>query len=68
MFAPFDEENPLNLNTATTEELQELKGIGPKLAEAIVKGRPYQGVEEITRVKGIAKGKLAAIRDFLTVE
>jgi competence protein ComEA len=68
VFAPFDEENPLNLNTATTDELQELKGIGPKLAEAIAKGRPYQTVEEITRVKGIGKGKLAAIREFLTVE
>jgi len=31
-------------------------------------GRPYAKVTEITRVKGIGKGTLAAIQDFLTVE
>ncbi|MDA0766197.1 MAG: helix-hairpin-helix domain-containing protein [Verrucomicrobia bacterium] len=68
LFAPFGEGNLLNINSATMEELQELKGIGPKLAEAIIDGRPYAKVTEITRVKGIGKGTLAAMREFLTVE
>ena len=68
LFAPFGEGNRLNINTATIDELQVLKGIGPKLAEAIIKGRPYAKVTDITRVKGIGKGTLATMRKFLTVE
>jgi len=67
VFAPFDEENPVNLNTATKEELEELKGIGPELAERIIAGQPYERVEDVMRVKGIAEGKLKAMRDFVTV-
>lgn len=67
VFAPFDEENRVNLNTATAEELQELKGIGPKLAELVIAGRPYKTVDEVKRVKGIAEGKLKDMRGFVTV-
>lgn len=42
-----------DLNMATFEELQELPGIGPKLAERIMAHRPFERVEDLDRVPGI---------------
>ena len=62
---------PVDLNTATAEELQELMGIGPALAEAIVDYRaahgPFQSVDELLEVSGIGEAKLGGIRDEVTV-
>lgn len=52
----------LDLNLASTAELQQLDGIGESLAEAIIAARPFDKLEELTRVKGIGAGKLEAIR------
>ncbi|MTD31418.1 MBL fold metallo-hydrolase [Planomicrobium sp. YIM 101495] len=51
----------LDLNVASTAELQQLDGIGESLAEAIIADRPFDKLEELTRVKGIGAGKLEAI-------
>ena len=62
----------INLNTATAEELESLKGIGPTLAARIVTYReeygPFQTVEDVMRVSGIGPGKLAGFADRVTVE
>jgi competence protein ComEA len=58
---------PLDLNTATAEQLEELPGIGPAHARAIVEGRPYKGVDDLARVKGLGAARINAIRDRLTV-
>jgi hypothetical protein len=42
-------EGKLDLNSASAEELATLKGIGPARAEAIIKGRPYKGKDELVR-------------------
>jgi len=51
------EASKININTATAEEIAQLKGIGPTYAERIVQHRnengPYQCPEDLTRVKGI---------------
>lgn len=61
---------PLDINTASAEALEELMGIGPKLAQAIVDYRtehgPFASVEELLRVSGIGEGKLDAIREDIT--
>lgn len=37
----------INLNTATKEELEEIKGIGPSLAQAIIDQRPISSLDEL---------------------
>ncbi|KIG12775.1 hypothetical protein DB30_01036 [Enhygromyxa salina] len=55
-------EQVVDLNTATATELASLAGIGPKLAERIIAGRPYPRVDDLLEVKGIGPKRLAAIR------
>lgn len=57
----------VDLNTASVTELESLPGIGPGLAKEIVAGRPYKSVDELDRVKGVGKAKIAALRDHVTV-
>lgn len=62
---------PLDLNTATLAELEELPGIGPSTAQAILAEREKRGrfgsVEELLDVRGIGPAKLDGLRDLVTV-
>jgi len=62
---------PLDLNTATVEQLDELDGIGPATAQQIVSYREAHGgfgsVEELDQVPGIGETRLAALRDKVRV-
>lgn len=62
---------PIDLNTATVEQLDALPGVGPATATAIVDDRdrngPFASVDELERVPGIGPAKLAALRDLVTV-
>ena len=62
----------LNLNTATQLELEELPGVGPKLAERIIAWReengPFVSVEQLMDVDGIAEGKFEDVKDLVCVE
>jgi competence ComEA-like helix-hairpin-helix protein len=58
---------PINLNTASAKDLAELPGVGPKYADAIIAGRPYKTVDEVTKVKGIGPKTLEKMRDKVTV-
>ncbi|MEO8679979.1 MAG: MBL fold metallo-hydrolase [Vicinamibacterales bacterium] len=54
----------IDINTATFEELQRIIQVGPARALQIVelrKARPFRSVNELTRVSGIAAGRLGAI-------
>jgi competence protein ComEA len=57
----------LNLNTATKEELESIKGIGPVLSVRIIAGRPYESVDELIRVKGIGPKRLEKLRSSLNM-
>jgi len=59
---------PVNLNTASKEQLEALPGIGPKKAQAIIDGRPYQKTEDVMKVKGIKQGTYNKIKDKITVQ
>jgi competence protein ComEA len=52
---------PVDLNNADAKELQTLPGIGPALAEGIVKQRPYASFADLERVKGLGKAKIEAL-------
>ena len=61
---------PVDVNRATADELDELPGVGPATALAIVTERerngPFVGVDDLDRVPGIGPAKLAALRDLVT--
>ena len=62
---------PLNLNTATLEQLDELDGIGPTTAQSILEYREEHGgfgsVEELGNVPGIGDVRLASLREQVRV-
>src|SRR5229473_5849949 len=57
---------PVNLNTATSEELQQVPGIGPATAEKILQMRKsygaFKSVDDLLAIRGIGKK-----RQYLTV-
>jgi competence protein ComEA len=59
---------PVNINSASMEQLESLPGIGPKKAQAIIDGRPYQKPEDIMKVKGIKEGIYGKIQNLITVK
>lgn len=56
----------LDINTATAAELEQLNGVGPALAAAIVAYREEHGgfksIDELDQVSGIGEARLASIR------
>ncbi len=58
---------PVDLNSATAEQLETLPGIGPVIAERIVADReaqgPYSSVEDLTRVSGIGDSLVSKLAD-----
>ncbi|MEI2690791.1 MAG: helix-hairpin-helix domain-containing protein [Anaerolineae bacterium] len=61
----------IDINRAGVEELDQLPGIGPVTAQAIVAYRtangPFRTVEEIVNVKGIGLATLEKLRALITV-
>ena len=57
----------LDLNTATENQLQSIKGIGPVFAKRIIAGRPYSTVDDLLKVKGIGPKKLEKIRPYFLI-
>ena len=68
---PASGETLVNLNTASPTELEELPGVGPATAEAIVSHRDQQGpfasVDDLLDVRGIGEAKLEQLRAHATV-
>ncbi len=61
----------ININSATAEALDQLPGIGPATAKAILDFRerngPFKSKEDLMQVSGIKQSRLDAIRDLITI-
>lgn len=64
-------QQPVNINTATAEQLETVKGLGKKRAEAIIsyreKNGAFKSVDDLINVKGIGKRFIEKHRSSLTV-
>jgi competence protein ComEA len=56
----------INLNTADLATLEDLPGIGPATAKAIVDGRPWKSVDDLDKIRGLGKARIAALKDLVT--
>ena len=65
------EGQPLNLNTATLEQLDQLSGVGPTTAQKILDLREERGgfgsIEELDEIPGIGEKRLASLREEVTL-
>lgn len=62
---------PVDINSGTLAELQNLPGIGPKLAQRIIDERvksPFTSVDDLRRVSGIGPKTLEKLRPFVKVK
>lgn len=61
----------VNLNTATTSELESLPGIGPVLAQRIVEARttngPFESVDDLALVQGVSRKLVDDLRPLVMV-
>lgn len=63
--------HPINLNSASAAELQQVPGIGPSTAGKILQMRktygPFRSVDDLLAVRGIGRKRLDKMRKYLTV-
>ena len=64
-------DSKININAASSDELESLPGIGPALAERIIAYRTEHGAfsrpEDLMNVSGIGQGKFDAVASLITV-
>src|SRR3977135_513197 len=62
---------PVDLNTATSEELQQVPGIGPATAEKILQMRKsygaFKSVDDLLAIRGLGAKRLEKMRKYLPV-
>lgn len=68
----YEDDGKIRINSASSEELQKLQGIGPSKAEAIITHReengPFKTVEDLLKVSGIGEKTLENIKDNIIVD
>ena len=63
---------PININTATVEQLQQLPGIGPTRAAQVIRLRqkngPFRSVEELRALPRLSEKQFQELRKYATVK
>jgi competence protein ComEA len=63
--------HPININTASASELEQVPGIGPSTAQKILDTRKsygsFKSVDDLLSIKGIGQKRLDKMRKYLTV-
>lgn len=57
---------PVDLNTASSKDLEALRGVGPATAKKIIAARPFRSVEELSRA-GLSAKQISSIAPLVTV-
>jgi competence protein ComEA len=63
--APPTASGPVDLNTATSKQLEDLPGVGPATAKKIVAGRPYASVDDLAKA-GVPASTIDKFRSQVT--
>lgn len=58
---------PVDLNTADLKALEALPGVSPATAKKIIAARPFKSVNDLSKVKGMSKAKVKALKDKIIV-
>jgi len=65
------EEQKVNLNTASEMELQTLTGVGPSKAAAIIQFRtengPFKSIEDLKKISGIGEKTFEKLKEEITI-
>lgn len=52
----------VDINSASVEEVQKIKHIGPERAQDLIDSRPYSSVDQLTKIKGIGPARIDDIK------
>src|ERR1700692_3008765 len=60
------DKTPVDLNTASKKDLDELPGVGPATAKKIIAGRPYSSVSDLSKA-GVRVAEITKLPRLVTV-
>ena len=63
--------HPIDINTATAKQLEQLPGVGPTTAKAIIEFRTkagrFQHVTDLLVIRGVSESKLKKMRPYIMI-